>query len=246
YCPQAITATNPSTPKLDALAQDFGVLTSTDNLQSAADCDVIVLCVKPQIMQQVCTELAAIDLSSKLVMTIAAGVLSDRYPSYCKQPLALIRAMPNTPSQIGLGMTGLYASAGVTAAQRDLCEQMLSSIGKVLWVDSEDKLNLVIALAGSSPAYFFLFIEAMVDAAVKLGMNADEARLLAQQAALGSAVMLENNPDISLQQLRQNVTSKGGTTHEAIVTFEQGGLRTLVDEAMNNAIKRADAMAATF
>ncbi|MBV7316621.1 pyrroline-5-carboxylate reductase [Shewanella sp. NIFS-20-20] len=244
--PKAIITTNPSRPKLEALAQDFGVNISSDNLASATASDVIVLSVKPQIMAQVCAELAAIDLSNKLVITIAAGITSARYQDYFQQPLALVRAMPNTPSQLGLGMTGLFATSSVNEQQAALCQALLSSIGKIMWVNKEDDLNLVIALAGSSPAYFFLFIEAMIESATQLGMDAEQARVLAQQAALGSAAMLENNPEISVSQLRQNVTSKGGTTHEAIVTFEQGGLRRLVDDAMNNAIKRAQEMAQTF
>lgn len=246
YPADHIQASNPSRGKLDALSDDFAILTTCDNHQAVQWADVVVLAVKPQLMEAVCQPLADIDFSDKLVITIAAGIPVARYRDYLSQSLRLIRTMPNTPAQIGFGMTGLYAPADISQQDRDIATRLMQAGGEVVWVKQESDLNLVIALAGSSPAYFFLFMEAMVSAAEKLGMDERQARALAQQAALGAAQMVIHNPDTPLSTLRQNVTSKGGTTAEAIATFEQGNLRDLVDEAMVNCIKRADEMAKTF
>ncbi|NMH64696.1 pyrroline-5-carboxylate reductase [Shewanella salipaludis] len=246
YPATLIQASNPSTPKLEALAADFGIRVTQDNRAAAQEADVVVLSVKPQLMQAVCEELSDIDFSNKLVVTIAAGVTAARYGDYFKQPIKLIRTMPNTPTQIGVGMTGLYAADDVAAADRSLCERLMASGGEVVWVDKEADLNQVIALAGSSPAYFFLFMEAMMDAGMEMGMDEAKARQLVQQAALGAAQMLKQNPQLSPAELRHNVTSKGGTTAEAIATFERGDLRGLVKQAMSNCIKRAEDMAKTF
>lgn len=243
---ELIQASNPSTGKLDALKRDFGILTTTDN-QAACDwADIIVLSVKPQLMQQVCEQLATLPLADKLFITIAAGIPAARYNDYFGQQIKLIRTMPNTPTQLGYGMTGLYAASGVEQADKDLCQQIMASGGETLWVDKEADLNLVIALAGSSPAYFFLFMEGMMDAAKELGLDESKARLLVQQAALGASQMVIQNPQLSAGQLRQNVTSKGGTTHEAVETFQRSDLKGLIKQAMNNCIARAEAMAKEF
>ncbi|QSX32853.1 pyrroline-5-carboxylate reductase [Shewanella avicenniae] len=246
YQPELIEATNPSTPKLDALKADFAINTSSDNSAAAARADVIILSVKPQLMQQVCEAMSGVDFSNKLIITIAAGIPAARYQDYFGQPIQLIRVMPNTPMQIGAGMSGLYAPANINDEQKAIAEVIVKTGGDAVWVDDEHGLNLVIALAGSSPAYFFLFVEGMVDAATQMGMDAEKARQLAQQAAFGAARMLIENPQLSAAQLRQNVTSKGGTTHEAVETFKQGDLPGLTAKAMANCIARAEEMAKQF
>ncbi|QIR15166.1 pyrroline-5-carboxylate reductase [Shewanella aestuarii] len=246
YPSHLVHATNPSQAKLDALKADFGIEVSNENTQAAAEADVIVLSVKPQLMQQVCEQMQHLDLSNKLIITIAAGITASRYSDYFNQPIKLIRTMPNTPTQLGVGMTGLYADASISAEHKAICQTLMQTGGKVLWVDKEEDLNQVIALAGSSPAYFFLFIEAMIESGIKMGMDAANARALAEQAALGAAQMVIENQDLSLATLRNNVTSKGGTTAQAIATFEQGDLRGLVDQAMNNCVDRAEEMAKLF
>ncbi|MBT1443293.1 pyrroline-5-carboxylate reductase [Shewanella sp. JM162201] len=245
YDATLITATNPSASKLDALAADFGINTSHDNLASAESAEVIVLAVKPQLMQGVCESLRGA-AKGKLLITIAAGIPARRYQDYFAEPVKLIRTMPNTPMQLGLGMTGLYASADIDAEDKAFAGSLMQACGDIVWVEDEAGIDKVIALAGSSPAYFFLFIEAMIEAGVKLGLPEADARTLAQQAAIGAAAMVKENPQLPLATLRANVTSKGGTTAEAIATFEAGGLRTLVDDAMNNCIKRAQEMAGSF
>lgn len=241
-----IQATNPSTGKLDAMQADFGIQVTQDNHEAARVADVIVLSVKPQLMQQVCEALQDIDMSQKLVITIAAGVKAQRYSDYLGQPLTLIRAMPNTPMQIGVGMTGLFAPQAISPAQKAICDRLMSSGGEIVWVSEEAELDQVIALAGSAPAYFFLFMESMIDAGKELGMDEDKARALVQQAALGAAMMAKQNPALTLGNLRENVTSKGGTTAQALATFEAADMRGLVKKAMDNCIQRAEEMAKTF
>ncbi|WP_137222178.1 pyrroline-5-carboxylate reductase [Shewanella sp. MEBiC00475] len=246
YPSELIHATNPSQGKLDALQQDFAIQVSNDNHAAAQAADVIVLSVKPQLMASVCEDLSSLDLTNKLIITIAAGIPASRYQVYFKQPIKLIRTMPNTPTQIGYGMTGIYADDSISAEHKAICETLMQSGGKVVWVDKESELDQVIALAGSSPAYFFLFIESMIASGVKMGMPEDKARLLAEQAALGASQMVIQNQQLSVTELRQNVMSKGGTTARAVETFQQGGLVELVDKAMTNCVARAQEMAKTF
>ncbi|MCL1126541.1 pyrroline-5-carboxylate reductase [Shewanella surugensis] len=246
YSPQLISVTNPSRPKLDAMAADFGIHVFHDNVEAADLADIIVLSVKPQFMQVACEQLSSLDLSQKLIITIAAGIKAQRYPEYVKQPIKLIRTIPNTPTQIGMGFTGLFAEEGVSYDQKRTCEQLMTASGEILWFDKEQDLNDVLALSSSSPAYFFLFMEAMVESAVKNGIEENKARQMAQQAALGAAQMVKHHPEMSLEQLRLNVTSKGGVTAEAVDTFEKGNLRGLVDEAMSNCIARAEEIAEQF
>lgn len=246
YPASQVQATNPSQGKLDALAHDFGVRVSQDNVSAAQDADVIVLSVKPQLMEPVCQALQNIDMSNKLIITIAAGIKAERYSQYLAQPITLVRTMPNTPMQIGVGMTGLYAPQPLSDAQKAITERLMSSGGEIVWVNEESEINQVIALAGSSPAYFFLLMESMIDAGKQMGMDEAKARSLVQQAALGAAMMAKQNPELTLGNLRENVTSKGGTTAQAIATFEAADLRGVVKNAMENCINRAEEMAKTF
>ncbi len=246
YPAEKILAANPSQPKLDSLAEAFSIRTGNDNLAACDWADVIVLGVKPQLMAEVCAPIAQRDLSGKLVISIAAGVTCDTLASYLAQPVAIVRTMPNTPSLLGLGMTGLYAPGNVGTADRDFAGQLMRAVGEILWLEQEAEIDQVIACAGSSPAYFFLFMEAMQQAAQKMGVSTEDARMMIQQAAIGSAAMVKQNPQLSLEQLRLQVTSKGGATAEAIAAFEQHGLRDSVADAMEAAVRRAQEMAKLF
>ncbi|WP_394392036.1 pyrroline-5-carboxylate reductase [Shewanella woodyi] len=246
YTPSLIQATNPSVEKLDALKRDLNIKVSHNNLTAAEDADVIILSVKPHFMQAVCEQLSVLDLSQKLIITIAAGITANRYKDYFAQEITLIRTMPNTPTQIGVGMTGLFADGDISQEQKLICEQLMKSGGEVLWVETEEELNQVIALAGSSPAYFFLFMESMLAAAKDSGLDETKARLLVQQAALGAAQMVIQNPELTTAQLRENVTSKGGTTAQAINAFESGNIRGLVKQAMDDCVARAHEMAKQY
>ncbi|MCA6952932.1 pyrroline-5-carboxylate reductase [Pectobacterium polaris] len=247
YPAQHISVCAPSGKNRDALAAQYGVISSADNVRCAQEADVIVLAVKPQMMATVCEPLREqVNFSGKLVLSIAAGINIARFQALLGEPLNIVRIMPNTPSLVGKGMSGMYAPASVNQADKDFTAQLMQSVGKICWVDSESGINGVIAAAGSAPAYFFLFMEAMQQEAIRQGFSQDTARLLVQQAASGAAALVEANPDTPLSTLRENVTSKGGTTAEALRVFNEQQLTQTVAEAMQAAIARAQEMETLF
>ena len=243
-----IIAANPSRPKLDELADQFGIRITQNNAEAAREADVIVLAVKPQLMAAMLEALVAElgSLAGKLLISIAAGIKVERLQEMAGGHSRIIRTMPNTPSLLGLGMTGLYAPTGINQADRDFAEQMMQAVGKTLWVAQESGINGVIAAAGSAPAYFFLFMQGIAEEAEAMGFTPEQARLLVQQTALGAAAMVEQNPELSLQALREQVTSKGGTTAEAVKTFQEQGLKPLTARAMQAAVTRAAEMETLF
>ncbi|WJG08667.1 pyrroline-5-carboxylate reductase [Aliiglaciecola sp. LCG003] len=247
YPSDYIIASNPSVGKLNELQKKHGIQITQDNNQAVSQADVIVLAVKPQLMEQVCQQLAqAQSLTGKVFVSIAAGILSARLLEMLGGNYPLVRTMPNTPSLLGKGMTGLYASEQVDSKDRDFVQYMMSAVGETVWVAKESDIDLVIACAGSSPAYFFLFAEAMQKHAMELGLSRDTARLLVQQAMLGSAEMVCNNDTLEIEQLRTQVTSKGGTTAQAVASFQSDNLPAIVAKAMDAAIERAQQMAKQF
>lgn len=248
YPAERITAANPSRPKLDELADQFGIRITQNNAEAAREAEVIVLAVKPQLMAAMLEALVAElgSLAGKLLISIAAGIKVERLQEMAGGHSRIIRTMPNTPSLLGLGMTGLYAPSGIEQADRDFAEQMMQAVGKTLWVAQESGINGVIAAAGSAPAYFFLFMQGIAEEAEAMGFTPEQARLLVQQTALGAAAMVEQNPELSLQALREQVTSKGGTTAEAVKTFQEQGLKPLTARAMQAAVTRAAEMETLF
>lgn len=248
YPAERIIAANPSRPKLDELASQFGIRITQDNAEAAREAEVIVLAVKPQLMAGMLAALVAEfgSLEGKLLVSIAAGIRVARLQEMAGGHDRIIRTMPNTPSLLGLGMTGLYAPSGIEQADRDFAEQMMQAVGKTLWVEQESGINGVIAAAGSAPAYFFLFMQAIAEEAEAMGFTPEQARLLVQQTALGAAAMVAQNPELSLQTLREQVTSKGGTTAEAVKTFQEQGLMPLTARAMQAAVTRAGEMETLF
>jgi pyrroline-5-carboxylate reductase len=155
---------------------------------------------------------------------------------------AIVRCMPNTPALIGCGASGLFANDRTSAVQREFAQLVLSAVGITCWVDSEPELDAITALSGSGPAYFFLFIEAMVDAGIELGLDRKTAHTLALQTSFGASRMALES-DVDLVELRRRVTSPGGTTERAVQSFEMDGLRQLVARAMHAATDRAVEMA---
>lgn len=247
YPADLIIASNPSMPKLDALATDYGINITQDNKPAVEQSDVVVLAVKPQLMQQMCAELSAqTNLQGKLFISIAAGIKVQRLQQMLGGDYPVVRTMPNTPSSLAKGMTGLYAPAIVNDSDREFAGSLMQQVGEIAWVDSEDMIDGVIAAAGSSPAYFFLFLEAMQQEAMRQGFDKKTSRLLVQQAMLGTAEMVCHNPDLELSELRTQVTSKGGTTAKAVEHFQQQGLEKIVAGAMQAAVKRAKEMSQQF
>ena len=248
YPADNIMVSDPNTDSLQQLEQAFSINTTSNNAKAAAWADVILLAVKPQIMASVCQEMA-LGISNwheKLLISIAAGISINRLQGIFGQDVPVIRTMPNTPALLQKGMTGLYACAQVSPEQKTAAGQLLKAVGEICWVNNEKDINTVTAASGSAPAYFFLMMEAMQKSAVKMGFDQEQARQLVQQTALGAAEMVIQNPQLSLETLRHNVTSKGGTTAEAIATFEEQGLVDIVDKAMTAAAKRGAEMEKLF
>ncbi len=226
--------------------QALGLKTVDDNRAVAAAADVLVLAVKPQVLHAVATNLAtAVQQRQPLVVSIAAGIRIADIERWLGGNLALVRVMPNTAALIGSGASGLCANARVSAAQRDLAESILRAVGVTAWVEDEGLMDVITAVSGSGPAYFFLAMEALEAAAVRHGLDARTARLLTLETAFGAAKMaLEGGEEPA--QLRRRVTSPGGTTERAVQALENGGLNKLFDEAVAAAITRARELADLF
>ncbi|KAA8997746.1 pyrroline-5-carboxylate reductase [Affinibrenneria salicis] len=242
-----ISVCAPSATRREALVARYGVNGSDDNVGCARAADVVVLAVKPQLMAEVCAPLQQnVDFGAKLVLSIAAGVSIARFRALLGEPLNIVRVMPNTPSLVGKGMSGLYAPEEVSRDDREFSAALMGSVGEVCWVGQEEAINGVIAAAGSAPAYFFLFMEAMQQEAERMGFDAATARLLVQQAASGAAALVEASPDTPLSTLRENVTSRGGTTAQALQVFNERQLPQTVADAMRAAVARAREMETLF
>lgn len=246
YSSESITATSPDQTMLDAIQSRFGIQVSSDNIAAAQRADILVLAVKPQILQQVCAELRpAVDSRNPLILSIAAGIPLHSLQTWLGNHLPIVRAMPNTPAMIGCGATALYANPQVTQTQSHEVKNLLSSTGLVEWLPEESLMDAATAISGSAPAYFFLFFQAMEDAGVAQGLNRETARRLALQTGLGAASMaLTASQDP--EQLMRNVMSPQGSTERAIATFEAKGLRTIVTKAMQDCADRAKEMQAQF
>lgn len=238
-----IIVANPSAEKRQALAQKYGILETADNIEAAKFADMIVLGVKPYLIADVCQQISQqLDVSKKCFVSVAAGTTVATIQKALGGNVAVVRTMPNTPSQLGLGVTGAYPSKEVTDEQKEITDQLMKAVGIAVWLEQESGIDHITSVSGSGPAYYFLFMEAMEEKAKALGFTAEQSRLIVQQTALGAAQMaVENN--ISITQLRENVTSKGGTTQAALTTFINGGLKPLVTDAMDAAIERAQEMA---
>lgn len=246
HAPALLTVSDPLAERREQLAATFGINSAPDNATAVAATDVIVLCVKPQTASSVCHELAvALPEPAPLLISIMAGVTEASIAQWLARSPALVRAMPNTPMMVQSGAIGLHANAATTASQRNLAEEIMRAGGLTHWVGKETDLDAVTALSGSGPAYFFLFMEALEKAGIEQGLDADAARLLSIQTALGAARMaVESNE--SPQQLRERVTSPGGTTEQALRTFAEGGLEPLVGRAVAVARQRATELSKLF
>lgn len=238
-----IRAADPFPESIERLQQVAPINACADNQEAARGADVIILAVKPQVMAEVCLGIAGSLTGSKpLVISIAAGITIDSMLGWLGRETAIVRCMPNTPALLGCGASGLFANSNASEEHRAYAEQVLSAVGILDWVPEEKDLDAVTALSGSGPAYFFLFMEAMIDAGIAQGLAPETARRLAQQTGLGAARMAMES-DVDLVELRRRVTSPGGTTQAAIENLEAAGLRKLVGDAMQAAADRADEMA---
>ncbi len=234
-----ITVAEPTAARREELAAQFGVQTTADNSELTSTVDVVVLAVKPQVLREVCTGIAAsLKDCAPLLLSIAAGIRVTDIDRWLGGNCAVVRSMPNTPSLLKSGATALFANSRVSTAQHELAEGIMRAVGLTLWVDDETQLDAVTALSGSGPAYFFLLIEMLQQSGVKLGLPEESARLLALQTAFGAAKMALESPD-DPAELRRRVTSPGGTTERAIGILEQGEIRALFEKALTGARDRA-------
>lgn len=239
YDKQLITATDPTAEQRQLITERFGIHCFADNNEATAQADIIVLAVKPQVLQLVTESLAeTVKTEQPLVISVAAGIRTNAIDNWLGGDCAIVRTMPNTPALIQTGATGLFANAAVSAEQKSQAEHIMRAAGLTVWVDEETQLDAVTAVSGSGPAYYFLFMEAMEQAGKELGLDEKTAHLLTLQTALGAAKMvLESRQDCAT--LRHNVTSPNGTTEKAIQSFEADNLRETVAKAMQAAQHRA-------
>lgn len=237
--PQQLWVTDPNQDKLAGLQRDFSVHTAATNLDAAQHADVLVFAVKPQALKQVAHELAPLLQRRKpLVISIAAGIRTGALAAWLGGDLALVRAMPNTPALVRSGATALYANALVSEAQRSQAENILRAVGLTLWLTDESQMDAVTALSGSGPAYFFLVMEALEEAAMRLGLSRETAHLLTLETAFGAAKMaLESSEGCGA--LRARVTSPGGTTEQALRVLQEGRIEALFETALRAAHARS-------
>jgi pyrroline-5-carboxylate reductase len=243
---EAIRVGEPDDAARAALERDFGCFAAADNAACVRGADTVVLAVKPQLAGSVVTALAPrLRGGRALVISIMAGIRIGSLESWCGAAVPLVRAMPNRPALVGAGATGLYAGERVDSTARARAEEIMRAVGAVVWLKSEEDLDVVTALSGSGPAYCFLFAELMMQAAVNLGLDSRAARELAIETLHGAGV-LAHSSDGDLARLRAEVTSKGGTTEAALKVLGGEGLAGLVQRAMDAATQRSREIAREF
>jgi pyrroline-5-carboxylate reductase len=235
--PEQIVASDVLVKRGEELQARHGVHVTTDNIAAADEADIVVLSVKPQVLPSVMPELRGHILPHALVFSIVAGMPIATISTGLDHA-AVVRTMPNTPAQIGEGMTVWTAASAVTEAQRAQAQAILQTMGLEMYVTHEDALDMATAVSGTGPTYVFLLMEAMVDAAVHLGFSRQQARLLVIQTVLGS-VKFAQRSDVHLAHMRNMVTSPGGTSAEAIYQLEKGGMRTILSKAIWAAYKKS-------
>ncbi len=231
-----ITVVELEANKREALEQELGVNASAQ-LADIQACEVIVLAIKPQQLPTLAKTLAPL-LRNQLVISIAAGIRLGDLIRWLGNYFTIVRAMPNTPAQIQAGVTGLYAMPGVSTAQIKLADQVLSAAGATLWLDSEEKLDAVTAISGSGPAYVFYFIEALQEAALQLGLNDSQAKQLSI-ATFKGASLLADISSTPIATLREQVTSKGGTTEQGLLSLENSKVKQAIVLAAQKVCERA-------
>lgn len=228
------------------LREKWGISAVTSNQEVAKLADVLVLAVKPQVMREVVQEIAPCLPSKSLIISIAAGITTSqirRWLNVAHQPI--VRAMPNTPALLGQGITGLFATQAVSNESQQMAEHLLQTVGETVWVDQESLMDVITALSGSGPAYFFYLMEGLIKGAATLGLPPEIARKLTLHTALGSAKMALEAPE-DIESLRAKVTSKGGTTEQGIQTLNDGKLHLLLLETLQAATLRGKALSEQF
>jgi pyrroline-5-carboxylate reductase len=243
---ERIVVADPSGEQLTRLVGEYGITAAADNVSAATDAEVVILAVKPQQMRAVAVGLAPrLALSKPLVVSIAAGIPHAALVRWFGAQVPIVRTMPNRPAFNGFGATGLYAPTSVGPAYRALAEAIMAAVSATVWVEHESQMDTVTALSGSGPAYFFLFMEALEAAAHERGLPNDVAHKLTLETAFGAAQMARQSNE-PLSTLREQVTSKGGTTAAALDVLDAAGLRAIVAHAVAAADRRSAELAAEY
>lgn len=232
----AMQVVEPEATTRERLTETFGVRAAASLDAAALHCEVLVLAVKPQVMKEAIAP-AAGRLANQLVISIAAGLRLGDISRWLGGYSRLIRCMPNTPALIGAGITGLYADPAIGQEDRACAEQILRAVGQTVWITDEALMDVVTAISGSGPAYFFYFIETLAAAGKTLGLPEDTARQLAVETALGAARLAQASAE-PLATLRERVTSKGGTTEAALEVFTREGFDAIILRAVSAAAAR--------
>jgi pyrroline-5-carboxylate reductase len=238
-----ILVVEPYEPTRDKLLQDFGINAMAEPSNILASAGLIIWAVKPQVFKEAAQQTGNF-APTALHFSVAAGIRSDSIAAWLKTD-NVVRSMPNTPALIGKGMTALFARPAVTPAGKTSVERVVASMGEFLWLDEESQLDAVTAISGSGPAYVFYFLEAMTEAAVKMGLSVEQGRRLAI-ATFSGASELANRSDEPLETLRQRVTSKGGTTYAALMSMEGDAIKPHFIKAMQAAQIRAKELGDEF
>lgn len=234
---ESLCCADPYAPRLQQLRERYGVKTTSDNREAIQGADVVVLAIKPQVLPEIARSLHGATNADQLLISILAGVDSKTLRT-CFGHQAIIRTMPNTPARVGEGMTVWTATPEVNEQQRLLAQTLLAALGEEVFVAREADLDMATALSGTGPAYVFLFMEALIDAGVHMGFSRRVAQQLVLQTVKGS-VDFALQSDCHLAELRNQVTSPGGTTADALYHMEKGGLRTVLSKAVFAAFQKS-------
>lgn len=235
-----IWASDAMPEQLSRLATETGINPVSSNAEAVSQANVLVLAVKPQVMAEVLVPLQESLLKNEcVVISIAAGISIKSLEQWAGNQQAIVRCMPNTPALVQAGASALFANDKTSTEQKVLAESILAAVGSVCWLEAESELDAVTALSGSGPAYFFLLMEAMQEAAVNMGLSSKNAQELCVQTAFGAA-KLALNSTVDVAELRRRVTSPGGTTEAALQQFEQDNFKQIVDRALTKAAQKSE------
>ncbi len=240
--PSRLTATSRRSERRAELASRYGIAVSDDNAHTAAHSDIVVMAAKPAQLSDLCQSLRDQSHHRRLFISVAAGIEVGQIRAWIGQPVAVVRAMPNTPAALQAAATGLFTDAHTTLLQRQLTEQLFSAIGRWVWLDDEKWMNWVTALSGSGPAYFYQLMQAMVSAAISAGFPPDAAALLVKQTALGAAQLATQENADALDELIRRVRSPGGTTERALNTLATHDFAGIIAHMLHAAEQRGREM----
>ncbi|THB64433.1 MAG: pyrroline-5-carboxylate reductase [Gammaproteobacteria bacterium] len=249
FDPKIIYATDSDNAKLADISEKFGINTLNSNAELVSVCDIVVLAVKPQVMHDIIDALSPEirNLKNKLYISIAAGIKQSTLKRWIGENATVIRTMPNTPSLIGKGVTGIYAEQNTASEKVEKTIQIMSAVGTDIIVKEERLLDTITAISGSGPAYYFMVMEVMIDSAIGLGLDKESATKAVIGTALGAAAMAQAQiNETAPAALRKNVTSPNGTTEKAIASFQADGIGTVFDKAVNAAYSRSQELADDF